>query len=138
MINKTVLVGRLTKDLGLRKTQNGTSVAQFTLAVNRKIKTEGQEADFINCVAWNKTAALMAQYLSKGALIGVDGHIQTRSYDDKDGKRVYVTEVIAESVAFLETKKTEESSWSKPRYTPTINGEDAYDTIDITEDSLPF
>ena len=143
-MNRTVLVGRLTKDVDLRKTPNGASVVQFTLAVNRKVKTQGQaDADFINCVAWNKTADLMAQYLNKGALIGVEGRIQTRSYDDKDGKRVYITEVICESLTFLESKGNnaqEEMSdnWSEPQYKPTINGADAYDTIEITDDSLPF
>lgn len=138
MINKTVLVGRITKDIELKKTPNGASVIQFTLAVNRKVK-QGQDADFIQCTAWNKTAELMAQYLSKGALVGIDGHIQTRNYDDKDGKKVYITEVIAESVAFLESKKeTSETSWNKPQYTPTIDGEDAYETIDIENDALPF
>ena len=104
-MNRAVLVGRLTKDVDLRKTPNGASVVQFTLAVNRKVKAQGQpDADFINCVAWNKTADLMAQYLSKGALIGIEGRIQTRNYDDRDGKKVYITEVICESLTFLESK----------------------------------
>lgn len=140
-MNRAVLVGRLTKDVDLRKTPNGASVVQFTLAINRKVKAQGQpDADFINCVAWNKTADLMAQYLRKGALIGIEGRIQTRNYDDRDGKRVYLTEVICESLTFLETKgnNAQETSWSEPHYKPTINDADAYDTIDITEDSLPF
>ena len=109
MINNVVLVGRLTKDVELKKTQSGTSVVTFDLAVQRKYKQEGQpDSDFIRCVAWNKTADLMHQYLSKGSLIGVEGHIQTRSYDNQQGQRVYVTEVIANSVQFLESKKDRE------------------------------
>lgn len=109
MINNVVLVGRLTKDVELKKTQSGTSVVTFDLAVERKYKQEGQpDADFIRCVAWNKTADLMYQYLSKGSLIGVEGHIQTRFYDNQQGQRIYVTEVIANSVQFLESKKDRE------------------------------
>ena len=99
MINRVVLVGRLTRDPELRKTQSGT------MAVGRRVSTQGQpDADFINCVAWNKTADLMTQYLHKGSLIGLEGRIQTRSYDNQQGQRVYVTEVVAESVQFLEPK----------------------------------
>lgn len=142
MINKAILVGRLTKDIDLRKTPNGASVVQFTLAVNRRVKQQGQpDADFINCQAWNGTADNMARYLHKGSLIGVEGRIQTRSYDDKDGKRIYVTEVVGESVYFLEPKQNNETpsqnNWSQPQYTPTVNGEDAY-TLDIESDDLPF
>lgn len=105
MINRVVLIGRLTKDPEMRKTQSGTSVVSYNLAVNRKTRTEGQpEADFISCVAWNKTADLMAQYLHKGSLVGVEGRIQTRSYDNQQGQKVYVTEVITDSVQFLEPK----------------------------------
>ena len=123
----------------------------FSLAVNRRNKQEGQpDADFIGCVAWNKTADLMAQYLHKGALIGVEGRIQTRNYDDKDGKRVYITEVVAESVQFLESKGTNSSQQS---YTPQMNNQSGYtpdennssfdnefagDTLDIASDDLPF
>ena len=105
MINRVILVGRLTRDPELRKTQSGASVVSYTIAVNRRVQTPGQpDADFINCVAWNKTADLMAQYLHKGSLIGVEGRIQTRSYDNQQGQRVYVTEVITDSVQFLEPK----------------------------------
>ena len=138
MINRTILVGRLTKDIELKKTPNGTSVVAFSLAVNRRQKQQGQpDADFISCVAWNKTADLMHQYLKKGALIGLEGRIQTRSYDDKDGKTVYVTEVVVESVQFLEPKNQQEN-WSRPQVEPTINGANAYNTIDIGNDDLPF
>ncbi len=84
MINRVVLVGRLTKDPELRRTQSGTSVVSYTIAVNRRSAQPGQpDADFINCVAWNKTAELMAQYLHKGSLIGVEGRIQTRNYENQ-------------------------------------------------------
>ena len=130
MINRIVLVGRITKDPLLRKTQSGTSVVSFTIACNRRIKQEGQpEADFINCVAWNRTADFMAQYVKKGALLGVEGRMQTRNYDDKDGKRVYVTEVVADSVQFLESKKDVQSE--------AIMQNDEYDDY-VDDGSLPF
>lgn len=105
MINSVVLVGRLTKDPELRKTQNGTSVCYFTLAVGRRYKTPGQpDADFINCTAWNKTAELLCTYQRKGSLVGITGRVQTRSYDDQQGQRVFRTDIIAETVDFLESK----------------------------------
>ena len=154
MINRVVLVGRLTRDIELRKTPNGASVVSFTVACNRRSKQEGQpDADFINCVAWNRVADLMAQYLQKGALIGIEGRIQTRSYEDKDGKRVYVTEVLADSVQFLESKNAGQSQSSyqaQPQRTSEPSGytaddksssfdnEFAGDTLDIASDDLPF
>lgn len=130
MINRVVLVGRITRDPLLRKTQSGTSVVSFIVACNRRIKQEGQpEADFINCVAWNKTADFMAQYVKKGALLGVEGRIQTRNYDDKDGKRVYVTEVVADSVQLLESKKDVQSE-------ATMQNDEYDDYVD--GGSLPF
>lgn len=154
MINRVILVGRITKDPMLRKTQSGTSVVSFTLACNRRVPSQGQDADFINCVAWNKTADFMVQYVKKGALLGLEGRIQTRNYDDKDGKRVYVTEVVADSVQFLESKKSaaeqggyvpQEPSGNASGYTPdqpsTDNFESDFssaDTLDIASDDLPF
>ena len=149
MINRTILVGRLTKDPVLRKTANGSSVTSFTLAVNRKYKQEGQpDADFINTVAWNKTADIVAQYTHKGSLVGVEGRIQTRSYDDQSGKRVYVTEVVAESVQFLESKSAAASNAYIPEANnqgyQSDNGSPAYSndftssTLDIAVDDLPF
>ena len=97
-----VLIGRLTRDPELRKTQNGTSVCSFTLAVNRRQNQDGtQDADFINCVAWNKLADNIQLYQKKGNQLGIEGRINTRSYDNQQGQKVYVTEVIAESVQFL-------------------------------------
>lgn len=105
-MNRVVLVGRLTKDPELRYTPNGVPVATFTLAVNRTFTNQQgeREADFINCVIWRKPAENVANFLKKGSLAGVDGRVQTRSYDGQDGKRVYVTEILAESVQFLEPR----------------------------------
>lgn len=103
-MNKVVLIGRLTKDPELRFTPGaGTAVASLTLAVDRRIKKEGQpEADFINCVAFGKTAEIMAQYLSKGRLVGVSGNIRTGSYEAKDGTKRYTTDVYIDEFQFLE------------------------------------
>lgn len=107
MINRVVLVGRLTRDPETRKTQTGLSVCSFTLACDRIVKKEDgqQTADFINCVAWRQSADFLSDYAVKGSLVGVDGKIQTRSYE-KDGQRVYTTEVLADVVQLLETKKS--------------------------------
>jgi len=158
MINKVVLVGRLTKDPELRKTPNGASTVSYTLACNRKTKAQGQpDADFISCVAWNKTADTMAQYLHKGSLIGVEGRIQTRSYDNQQGNKVYVTEVVTESFSFLESKSNNASANSynqsygqpsaqnmnnvEPTHDPDAFGSaygDEEDVLNIASDDLPF
>ena len=139
MINRVVLVGRITKDPILRKTPNGTSVVSFTIACNRRVQSQGQDADFINCVAWNKTADFMALYVRKGALLGLEGRIQTRSYDDKDGKRVYITEVVADSVQALGSKKAAESGGNESYTAPVMqNNEYADYAADIETDDLPF
>ncbi len=101
-MNRVVLVGRLTKDPELRKTANGSSVVNFTIAINRTFTNANgeRETDFIQCVAWSRTADNMATYVRKGSLIGVDGRIQTRNYENQSGQRVYVTEVFAENVQY--------------------------------------
>jgi len=106
MMNRTVLVGRLTADPTLKYTPSGAAVATFTLAVNRTFTNQQgeREADFINCVVWRKAAENVANFLKKGSLAGVDGRLQSRSYEGQDGKKVYVTEVVAESVQFLDSK----------------------------------
>ena len=106
-MNKVILMGRLTRDPETRFTQgNNTAVCSFSLAVNRRFKQEGQpDADFINVVAWAKTAEFVGKYFNKGQQVGVIGRIQTRNYDDKDGKKVFVTEVVAEEVYFADSKK---------------------------------
>ena len=107
MINSVILTGRLTKNIDLRQTSTGKAMTYFTLAVNRAFKNEQgvSDADFITCVAFGKQAENMARYLTQGSLIGVEGRISTRNFQGNDGKTVYVTEVIAENVSFLETKK---------------------------------
>jgi single-strand DNA-binding protein len=147
MMNRTVLVGRLTKDPDLRYTPNGVPVATFTLAVNRPFSKE-KESDFINCVVWKKAAENVANFLKKGSLAGVDGRIQTRNYEGQDGKRVYVTEVLAESVQFLDSKNKDNATQDKPA--PKENGnnkgfirvdEDPFSgngQINISDDDLPF
>ncbi|WP_335871907.1 single-stranded DNA-binding protein [Bacillus sp. 2205SS5-2] len=122
MMNRVVLVGRLTKDPELRYTPSGAAVATFTLAVNRSFTNQAgqREADFINCVVWRKPAENVANFLKKGSLAGVDGRVQTRNYEGQDGKRVYVTEIVAESVQFLEPKNaggnTEQRGGSNSSY----------------------
>lgn len=111
MINNVTLVGRLTKDPDLKYTGNGTAVATFTLAVNRNFTSADgtREVDFINCVIWRKPAETLANYARKGTLLGVTGRIQTRSYDNQQGQRVYVTEVVADNFQLLESKKADSS-----------------------------
>lgn len=108
-MNKVFLTGRLTKDVELRYTTNNTPVAQFSLAVNRDYTNQNgeREADFINIVVWKKSAENCSKYLNKGSKIAVDGKIQTRKYQNQDGNNRYITEVIAERVEFLDTKKKE-------------------------------
>lgn len=132
-MNAVVLVGRTTKDIELRRTGSGTAVASFTLAVNRDFKTnDGQEADFIQCVAWKKTAELLEQYVHKGDRIAVSGSIRTRNYTGNDGRKVYVTEVLANQVEFLETKKSsEQSNYNNNSYNHT-------DLDNFNDTQLPF
>lgn len=108
MINRWVGVGRLTKDPELKYTQGGVAVCRFTLAVNRTFTNQAgeREADFINCVTWRKQAENTANFLRKGSLTGIEGRIQTSSFDGKDGNRVFMTEIVADSVQFLEPKGT--------------------------------
>jgi single-strand DNA-binding protein len=112
MINQVTLVGRLTRDPDLRITPEGTSVTNVTLAVNRPFRNQQGEygADFVQCTLWKKTAENTAQYCRKGSLVGVTGRIQTRYYDNLEGKRVYVTEVVAEIVKFLDNKRSADTS----------------------------
>lgn len=106
MLNRVVLVGRLTRDPDLRYTPTGVAVANFTIAANRPFTNQegNRDADFINCVVWRRPAENLANYMKKGNLVGVDGRLQSRSYEGQDGKTVYVTEVVADSVQFLESK----------------------------------
>lgn len=136
MINSVNLTGRITRDIELRYTQNGTAVANFTLAVNRIFKKDGQpEADFISCVAWAKTAELLSQYTSKGDLIGVTGRLETRNYEDKDGKTVYVTETVIEKLVFLQSKDDRQA---KQQYNDQNSKSPFTETAEIEESQLPF
>ena len=111
MINRVILVGRLTKNPEIRKTPNGASICKFTLAVSRKVKAQGQpDADFISCVAWNKTADLMYQYLKKGSLIGIDGRLQTGNFTNNNGETIYTCDVMVESLQFLDKKDDSQSN----------------------------
>lgn len=147
MINNVVLVGRLTRDAELRYTGSGTAVASFAIAAERAFtNAQGErETDFINCVVWKKTAEALSNYTRKGSLIGVTGRIQTRNYTNNEGRKIYVTEVVAESVQFLEPKKANESRSENPEgdYTKTKekDDEDPFDeneNVDISDDDLPF
>ena len=111
MINQVTLVGRLTRDPELKWTPDGKAVANVTLAVNRHYKNPNGEfdADFVNCTLWKKTAENTAQYCKRGSVIGVTGRIQTRNYENQEGRRVYVTEVVAEGVRFLGAKQNKEN-----------------------------
>lgn len=115
-MNKAILMGRLTKDPELKKTNSGLSYVQFNLAVNRNYtnKSGEKQADFISCIAWRTQADNLAKYIKKGGLIGIEGEIQTRTYDDKNGIRKYITEVVCNSIEFLESK----SQQSKTSYDP--------------------
>ena len=132
-MNKAILVGRLTRDPKLKSTANGTNVCSFSVAVNRRYKNaEGNyDADFINCTAWRQTAEFVSKYFTKGRMIGVVGSIQTRNYDDKDGKKVYVTEVAADEVHFVESKGDNNNN------TAPVADVDDFAPIDDT-DELPF
>ena len=146
MINNVTLVGRLTKDVDLRYTSNGTATGTFTLAVNRPFKNaQGeQEADFINCAIWRKNAENFANFTRKGSLVGVTGRIQTRNYENKEGQRVYVTEVVAENFALLESKKDGASngqtsqSNNRSSHQPSDPFSSHGESIDISDDDLPF
>ena len=113
MINRVVMVGRMTRDPELRRTGSGAEVTSFTLALNRNYNSaDGQQADYISCVVWNKVAENVAQYCSKGSLVGVEGRLRSRTYDNAQGQRVYVTEVVCDSVQFLETRAQRERNQS--------------------------
>lgn len=149
MINRVVLVGRLTKNPEFRTTSNDVNVATFTLAVNRTFTNANgeREADFINVVVFRRQAENVNNYLSKGQLAGVDGRIQSRSYENQEGKRVYVTEVVADSVQFMDSKGSNQQN-NQPQQqrgqAPTGNNpfgngmQNANGSIEITDDDLPF
>ena len=143
-MNKVCLTGRITKNIELKYNQNNVAITSFTLAVTRKFKNQNgeYESDFINCIAYKSTAELLSKYVKKGDLLGIEGRIQTRNYE-KDGKRVYVTEVIVDSIDFLQSRKDE----SKQETTETENtkqklSDDVFSefgsSIEITDDDVAF
>jgi len=142
MINRVVLVGRLTKDPEFRTTPNGVEVTNFTLAINRNFTNANgeREADFINVITFRKQAVNVNDYLSKGKLAGVDGRIQSRSYENQEGRRVFVTEVVADSVQFLDTKGNNQQNnqpQKQQKQTTTKNNPFANGT-DMDSSELPF
>ena len=137
MINNTVLVGRMVRDAELRYTPNNQAVATFTLAVNRNFKSQNgeREADFINCVIWRQQAENLANWAKKGALIGITGRIQTRSYENQQGQRVYVTEVVAENFQLLESQK---ERGNQAQANSQLDFGRSASPMDISDDDLPF
>ncbi|MDT2829738.1 single-stranded DNA-binding protein [Vagococcus carniphilus] len=151
MINNVVLVGRLTRDPELRFTSNGSAVASFNLAVNRNFTNQSgeREADFVNCVIWRKPAETLANYAKKGTLIGVVGRIQTRNYENQQGQKVFVTEVVCDNFQLLERRdasesQTNNSSTNQESSSFNQNNQANNDMfggssqIDINDDDLPF
>lgn len=144
MINNVVLVGRMTKEAELRYTPSNIAVAIFTLAVNRDFKGENgeREADFINVVLWRQAAENLANWTKKGSLVGVTGRIQTRNYDNQQGQRVYVTEVVAERFQLLESRGESQgqgqSQNAAPNFSRESNQYGATNPLDISDDDLPF
>ena len=143
MINNVVLVGRLTKDIELRKTQSGLSVASFTIACDRRLSQERknnneQSADFISCVAWRGSADFLGRYAHKGDTVGVEGRIQTRNYD-RDGQKIYVTEIIANSVSILHSNQPRQAQTPNTAATQANDPmEDYLNGYEINSDELPF
>lgn len=149
MINRVILTGRLTKNPDLRKTQSGKSVTNFTVAVDRPRRRdqEAADTDFISCQAWNKTAEYICNYAKKGTQIGVDGRIQTRNYDNASGQKVYVTEVVCDSVTLLSGYGnrgiTPDTDPRTVGYASAQNAMSGYDysagpALEISSDDLPF
>lgn len=138
MINNTVLVGRMVRDAELRYTPSNQAVATFTLAVNRNFKSQNgeREADFINCVIWRQQAENLANWCKKGALIGITGRIQTRSYENQQGQRVYVTEVVADNFQLLEFNKQNNQGHSQENSQPDFSQQ--AEPMNILDSDLPF
>ena len=140
-MNKAILIGRLTRDPELRTTPTGRNVCQFSIAVNRTYTNASgeREADFINCVVWDKQAENLVKYQKKGNQIAVEGRIQTRNYDDKDGKKVYVTEILASNISFLDAKGTSNNgggSFSNLPEPPMEESNNVMETVSVEKD--PF
>ena len=133
-MNQVNLIGRLTKDIDLRYTQGGMAIGRFTLAINRKLTKEKRQeaeannqptADFINCIAFGKTAETLSNYVGKGNQLGIEGHIQTGSYENKEGQRIYTTDVIVDGFTFIDSRQDTQSSTDS-------------DFIPVNNDDIPF
>lgn len=152
MINRAVLTGRLTKDPELRYTQSGNAVCSFTLAVDRQFRNQNgdREADFINCVIWRKSAENFSNFTHKGSLVGVDGRIQVRNYENQQGQRVYITEVIVDNFALLESRNSQGNGYNQQSNNQQgnypSNNSNGYqhsngapqDNAQVSPDELPF
>lgn len=143
MLNKVIIMGRLTADLELKQTPSGVSVLSFNIAVERSYSKQGEEkqVDFINCVAWRQQAEFISKYFSKGRMIALEGNLRTRTYDDKNGTKHYVTEVYIDGVSFTGEKK-EQSSYV-PSGSPPISSSVSVDNLDgfeevLSDDGVPF
>ena len=134
MMNKVILIGRLTKDPELRRSTTGMAVCNFSVAVNRGFAGQNNEpqTDFINCVCFDKQAENLSRYMTKGRLISVDGRIQTRNYDNQEGKRVYVTEVVATNIQYLESKNATQGT------TTNYSNNNSYNNAPSNNDVSPF
>ena len=138
MYNKAILIGRLTANPEMKRTQSGTSVTSFTLAVDRRYSSGGErKADFINCVAWRQAAEFVCKYFSKGDPMGLDGSIQTRSYEDKNGNKRTAVEVVAENVFFVGSKKSDAREPEEPEASMPPKGKDDFEEVESGDD-LPF
>lgn len=135
MINNVCLVGRLTRPVDLRYTSNGTAFGSFSLAIDRTYKNQSgeKETDYINCVIWRKPAVNLSNYTGKGSLLGVEGRLQTRSYENKEGQKVYVTEVLVENFSLLESKEVTEGRQQAP-----IENVEQVQFGEVNDDDLPF
>lgn len=135
MINSVTLVGRLTRDPELRRTQQGDAVTSFTLAVNRNYtaKDGQQQADFINCVVWRKQAENVEKYCSKGSMVGVEGRLQSRSYDNAQGQKVFVTEVFCSSVQFITSNQKSQSQFQNNSVDNTFNNTQQFDPYEFMQ-----
>ena len=155
MINRVVLVGRMTRDPELRRTNSGAAVTSFTLALNRNYNSaDGIQADYIPCVVWNRVAENVEKYCSKGSLVGVEGRLRSRNYDNAQGQKVYVVEVVCDSVQFLETRASIErrqSQHQQPSFDQmNLHNEESqlidlekdfdnsFNSFDIMDDDLQF
>ena len=135
MFNLVVLTGRICNDVELKYTPSNVPVCSFALAVDRRGKGEDRQTDFINIVAWRQTAEFISKYFAKGSMIGIEGSIQTRKYQDKDGNNRTAFEVIANNVQFMESKKSENNSSSAPQ---SFSNASANDFVNIAGEDMPF